>query len=195
MQRNQLKPLRNKKCAICREPFQPRNTLAKVCGITCAQAHAQKQQAKEWRVQKAQYRKQNQTKPELTKIAQREFNKFIRLRDHDKPCISCGQLNPGGDESGGKWDCGHYRSVGSAPELRFEELNAHRQCKRCNSYLGGNVVEYRMGLIERIGPDALAWIEGNHELPRYTHAELRDIAERYRAATKQLKKTLEQQVI
>lgn len=192
MQRSAMKPPRLKKCAVCREPFLPRNTLVKVCGVTCAVAHVKKQQAKEWKREKAQYSKDNQTKPQLTKIAQGVFNKFVRLRDHDKPCISCGQLNPGGDESGGKWDCGHFCSVGSAPELRFEELNAHRQCKRCNSYLSGNVVEYRKGLIERIGLDSVEWLEGPHKTPNHTHAELRDIAEHYRTAAKQLTKLLEQ---
>lgn len=195
MQRKPITRTRLKRCSICREPFQPHNTLVKVCGVACAVVHAQKQQAAEWKRQKKEYVKQNKTKPQLTKIAQDEFNKFIRLRDHDKPCISCETLNPGGNTSGGKWDCGHFCSVGSAPELRFEEKNAHRQCKRCNSYLSGNIVEYRKGLIVRIGIEWVEWLEGPHEAPNHTHAELREIAAHYRAASKQLKKLLEQQVI
>lgn len=192
MQRSAMKAPRQKKCAVCRENFTPWNSLVKVCGVTCSLAHVELQRRKINRKARINYNKANETKGDLTKKAQREFNAFIRLRDHDKPCISCGEFNPGGDARGGKWDCGHYRSVGSAPELRFEEINAHRQCKRCNSYLGGNVVEYRKGLELRIGTESLAWLEGNHELPQRTHAELRDIAEHYKAATKQLKKLLEQ---
>lgn len=52
--------------------------------------------------------------------AQEQFNRFIVLRDSGKPCASCGRYLP--------LCCGHFRSVGAAPELRFNEDNAHGQC-------------------------------------------------------------------
>ena len=43
------------------------------------------------------------------KDLQRVFNEFIRLRDADLPCISCGRYHQG------QWHAGHYRSVGGLP--------------------------------------------------------------------------------
>lgn len=81
--------------------------------------------------------------PKLIKIAEKHFNKYIRERDKDKCCISCG--NPCHS------DAGHYYSGGHYPELRFNEMNVHGQCRSCNSFKHGNLIEYRKGLEKRIG--------------------------------------------
>lgn len=82
------------------------------------------------------------------------FNQFIRLRDKDLPCISCGRYHQE------QWHAGHYRSVGACPELRFDEMNVHKQCSVCNNYKSGNLTEYRLNLIRKIGEKKLnAWIE------------------------------------
>ena len=116
--------------------------------------------------------------------AQRAFNAYIRARDVDLPCISCGDFTP--MTRGGDYDCGHYRSVGANPELRFEELNAHKQCKRCNSHLSGNIVNYRIGLLMRIGEEKVAWLEGPHEPKKYTIEDLKAVIATYRAKLKAL---------
>lgn len=127
-----------------------------------------------------------ETIPELIKAAQKEFNAFIRERDKDKPCICCGQ--PLGDgEVGGGYDCGHYRSTGSAPHLRFDERNAHAQRKRCNRWGAGRAVDYRRGLIERIGLEAVEALEANNEIRKWTREELRAIRHTYRDKLKELK--------
>ena len=43
----------------------------------------------------------------------------------------------GTGEVGGAYDCGHYRSTGSAAHLRFDERNAHAQRKVCNRWGAG----------------------------------------------------------
>jgi len=74
--------------------------------------------------------------------AQFYFNKFIRLRDFNKGCISCG----------GKVEhAGHYLSAGHHQALRFMESNCSGQCLRCNHFLRGNAINYRINLIKRIG--------------------------------------------
>jgi hypothetical protein len=113
--------------------------------------------------------------------AQAAFNRYIRLRDHDKPCISCGRQHQG------QWHAGHYRSVGACPELRFEELNVHKQCAPCNDHLSGNIVEYRRGLIERIGIDRVEWLEGNHAAKKYTIEEIRAIKAEYTRKAKDVR--------
>jgi len=55
--------------------------------------------------------------PQLIKKAERKFNKFIRTRDLDKPCISCGRYS--------RLEAGHYYSGGHHPALRFNELNVN----------------------------------------------------------------------
>lgn len=119
------------------------------------------------------------------KKAQASFNAYIRFRDKDLPCISCGS-NPNDNNlmTGSRWDCGHYRSVGANPELRFEELNTAKQCVKCNRDLSGNVVNYRIGLVKRIGIDKVEWIEGPHEPKKYTIDELKEIDRKYRRLVK-----------
>ncbi len=113
--------------------------------------------------------------------AQKAFNAFIRARDNSLPCVSCG-LFITVDMPYGKYDCGHYKTVGGFPELRFEELNAHKQCKKCNGGAGNFSKkdtsvskEYRINLINKIGLDKVEWLEGPHEPKKYTCAELKEV--------------------
>jgi hypothetical protein len=127
------------------------------------------------------------TIPDLIKEAQREFNHFIRLRDQHKPCICCGRPLGEGDV-GGAYDCGHYRSTGSASHLRFHEHNAHAQRKQCNRYGAGRAVDYRIGLIERIGIAAVEALEADNQVHKRTREELIAIRDTYRAKVRALKK-------
>lgn len=62
---------------------------------------------------------------------------------------------------------------------------------RCNRHLSGNVVEYRKGLIERIGIERVEWLEGPHPVPKWTVDDLREIARRFSAMTRELIKKRE----
>ena len=126
------------------------------------------------------------TIPDLIKEAQREFNAYIRARDAEKPCICCGK--PLGDsDMGGRFDCGHYRSVGSASHLRFDERNAHAQRKQCNRYGAGRAVDYRIGLVSRIGLAAVEALESNNIPHKWTREGLIEVRDTYRAKLKELK--------
>ena len=124
-----------------------------------------------------------QTKPQLTKKAQTAFNAFIRARDVGKPCISCDK--PLGDTPN-SFDAGHFRSVGSAVNMRFVEWNCWGQCKHCNNYLAGNVVEYRKRLLSRLGEKELELLENDNVLRKYTHEGLIEIARHYNAEARRL---------
>lgn len=183
------------KCRSCGNEYQRLRPLQKVCSPACALAHskelAAKQAAREQREQRKATREKLEamrTKPQLTRLAQVAFNAFIRARDAGKPCISCGNALPA-DLVGGAFDCGHYRSVGSAPHMRFVEDNAHGQCKHCNRHLAGNHVEYRKGLINRIGLRAVELIEADTTTRKYTREGLIEIAKHYRAEARRLGKT------
>jgi hypothetical protein len=116
------------------------------------------------------------------KEAQVAFNAWIRERDKDLPCISCQRHHKG------QYHAGHYRSVGACPELRFEPLNVHKQCSACNNYKSGNILEYRLNLIAKIGQEKVDWIEGKHDPVKYTVEDFREIRDRYRAMVNTQKK-------
>lgn len=181
------------KCKACGSEYQRLRPLQKVCGPACAMNHAREQQAKKAEREARAVRKENRqkldamrTKPQLTRLAQVAFNAFIRARDAGKPCISCG--NPLSSEPN-TYDCGHYRSVGSAVHMRFVEDNAHGQCKYCNRHLAGNHVEYRKGLIARIGLRAVELIEADTTTRKYTREGLIEIAKHYRAEARRIRST------
>src|SRR4051812_20738631 len=57
---------------------------------------------------------------------------FVRARDEGKQCASCDKILIKLGRPGGDYDAGHFRSVGSAAHLRFDERNIWGQCKHCN---------------------------------------------------------------
>ena len=85
---------------------------------------------------------QKKSLPNLTATAVRHFHAYIRIRDRDKPCVSCGAYTT--------LEAGHFYSGGNYPVLRFNPLNVHGQCKKCNSHLHGNLNEYRKKITTRI---------------------------------------------
>lgn len=184
--------MKSRKCKSCKAEFTPTRPMQKVCSPDCAyaliKAKAEQDRRKDAIKDRLSVRKRldaMRTLPQLKKKAQTAFNAFIRARDEGRPCISCGiKLSESG--IGGGVDCGHFRSVGSAPNLRFEENNAHAQCKRCNRYLSGNAIEYRKGLIERIGLAEVERIEADQTVRKYTREFLIQLASEYRAKTKVL---------
>ena len=187
-----------KRCKVCRQPFEPRPPRALVCSEDCAGAFAVSKRLKEERraekAAQALERKDTKARKERLKTrrdwereAQTAFNAYIRARDADKPCICCGLPLSAGDV-GGAYDCGHYRSTGSAPHLRFVEDNAHAQRKQCNRWGAGRAVDYRLGLIARIGLERVEALEADQTPRRYTADELKAIREEYRRKARELKR-------
>ena len=141
------------KCKICKQPYIKRNSLQKVCSVECAiklsKEQARKKREKldkqarlESKKRLSALKEENKTKGQLIKETQEAVNRYIRVRDENKECISCGKPLVS-ERLGGGFDAGHYRSRAHLRYLRFYTLNIHGQCKRCNRYLGGNYHEYR----------------------------------------------------
>jgi len=159
--------------------------LQKVCGPACAMKIARKAVEKADKKETKRKLDAMQTRPQLLKKAQTAFNAYIRARDAGKTCISCDtQL---GSEPN-TFDAGHYRSVGSAPHMRFVEDNCHGQCKHCNNWLSGNHVQYRKRLLERIGLEELEKLEADTTVRKYSKEELIQIAKTYREKARRLEK-------
>ena len=195
IERKQPKP---KKCrvATCRASFVPARMGQAVCSPACAMIdgprHAPKARKALDQIERAEIKVRKEklkSRADHLREAQAAVNEFVRLRDAHLPCISCDSMPNDNDlMTGSRWDAGHYRSVGACPELRFEPLNIHRQCVKCNRNLSGNAVEYRIRLVQRIGADKVAWLEGLHPACKYTVEEIKAIKAKYRAMTRELKR-------
>lgn len=194
------KEIKPKKCKApgCGQRFKPSMSTQKVCSIACAlavskdskvQKVAAKAITKQARQDLQERREKLKTRREHMAEAQTAFNAYIRARDAGLPCISC-DANPSDHDliTGSRWDAGHYRSVGACPELRFEPLNVHRQCVKCNRNLSGNAVEYRIRLVKRIGAAAVEFLEGPHKPQRLTIEDLQAIKALYRQKLKDLRR-------
>lgn len=202
---------RRRRCKICREWFELKYQNIEWCspehGTELALKRRNKEREKaEQKLKKERQQKERESRDKLKirklalkptsyfkQQAQKAFNQFIRLRDRDEPCISCGEINPP-DLHGGQWDCGHFLSVGSHPELRFEERNAYKQCKSCNGGAGRfahkNATvskQYEARLIEKFGQDLVDWLNGPHEMTMYRRDDYIRIRDKYRAKVKELK--------
>ena len=181
----------DKFCSVCGTLFHPRTSMQTVCGPVCGiklgkgfakqRRESTLREAKQTRERRAALK----TIPDLIKEAQREFNGYIRARDAGQPCICCG-LPLGTGDVGGAFDAGHYRSTGSAPHLRFDERNCHAQRKVCNRWGAGRAVDYRRGLIERLGAAVVGEIESDNRVHKWQRDELIAIRDLYRQKRKEL---------
>ena len=188
-----------KKCRACKE-YSPVESGIKVplgffCSMSCVVEHGKKgaksSSDKRKRETHAKLRLELKTASEWRTEAQTAFNAYIRWRDRDQPCISCDSV---ADRNNGYWDAGHYRSRGAARHLAFHQHNCHKQCHKCNRYLTGNVVEYRISLVDRIGLDKVVILEHNNDIVRHDIAYLSRIKRVFKAKLK-LKKQLTQNTL
>lgn len=160
--------------------------MQKVCSPACAATHARRESEKADRKQTRERKAALKTRSEWMREAQAVFNQYIRLRDQlaGHACISSGKPL---DWSGNNVDAGHYRSRGSAPHLRFDERNCHAQSKQENRYASGNVTGYRIGLIARIGLEAVEALECDQAPRDHSIPALKAIISEYKAKLKALR--------
>lgn len=192
--------LKPRRCKHCRGKFQPER-LGQIVHVECIEGYMAAQIAKRQaaekkkrsaaaKVERAKIRTRRaalETIPELIKAAQKEFNAYIRERDKDQPCICCGRTSNDKDLlTGSRWDAGHYRSTGSASHLRFHEDNCHRQLVYCNRHGAGRAVDYRIGLVGRIGASGVEALEADNHVHKWTADELRAIRAEYKQKLKTL---------
>ena len=194
-----MKLPRSRNCKICKTRFKP-NTLYE---WWCNEEHKEElitklaTEARQKRIQQQERQRKETTQQErrslkirklavkplsyFAKQAQTEFNAFIRERDADLPCISCGRFHDG------QYHAGHYRTEGANPELRFNEDNCHKQCSPCNNHLSGNIENYTPAIRAKIGEQAYQFLMGAHEPQRYRREDFERIRDEYKAKRKALK--------
>lgn len=181
------------KCRICPTRFQKKSMAHIVCSHPCVLELAERKRLKDAAKREQEERQKTRAQKEALKTraqwmkeAQAAFNAFIRERDSSQPCICCDRTKVDNHLTGSSWDAGHYRSTGSAPHMRFIESNVHRQLVYCNQYKAGNAVDYRIGLIKRIGLEAVEALESDNTVRKYTIDDLKAIKATYKAKLKQL---------
>lgn len=197
-----IAPKRPKKCPECGEKYQPTRQLQPCCEkLECKASYAirhieatrKRRRMQEMNVQKADRKvikdklEAMKTRPQLVAALGLAFRAWVRARDEGNPCISCDKILIKAGKLGGDYDAGHYRSVGSAKHLEFDERNVHGQCKYCNDTLKSNPQGYRPRLIERIGIDQVEALEADQTDRKYSKDQLRDMKIIYVAKLKALK--------
>ncbi len=181
-QQTQKKVLKTKVCAYskCDVMFTPRNGFQKTHHWECAIKYQKEQNEK--RIQKEKnlsLKEFNQNDVSwLKKNAQKAFNAYIRERDRDLGCISCGNTTR-------QMHCGHFKSQGGNGNLRFNEDNCHKQCALCNEKLSGNLILYRENLIKKIGQERVYALDIK-EVKSYSVIDLRAIIITYKQKLKDL---------
>jgi len=175
------------KCKICKQEYVKNHMNHLVCGYECSIEYAKKQQEKREAKKKSENRRalrqwKQSDKSTLKELAQKTFNAYIRLRDKDLPCVSCGTT-----KQGIQYHASHFKPVGGYSALRFNEKNVHKSCYRCNTVLSGNLVPYREELIRRIGLEEVEKLEQPNQLKDWKIDELQDIIKTYKQKIKDLK--------
>lgn len=160
-------------CPACEYDFLTQTEVGKIL----FEKRRLKVKSDNWKEKKKVLKESVKTLSQYESEAKKSFQKWIRLRDKDKPCISCG--NPSQEDRAG----GHFYSAGMHSGLMFNSFNCHSQCNTyCNKFLSGNLLEYRKGLINRFGED---FIQGLDQLAiefrnyKYTKIELKEIKKMY----------------
>ena len=171
--------MKTRKCKYCKQPFEPSVFLQKNCfEPNCVTEWINEVKQKNWKRKKAKLKMDLMTVQDYIKLAQQVFNKYIRLRDKDKPCISC-QKKPL------KENAGHFYNANNHWSVRFDERNVHIQCEHCNTYLSGNLIEYRKQLINKIGIEQLTLLELEaNKIRKFTIDELKEIINTYKKKIK-----------
>ena len=117
-----------------------------------------------------------------TERAQKQVNRYIRMRDRGKPCISCS--TPWAPN----FQAGHWLTTKARPELRFHLDNIAAQCVQCNLFKSGNQQLYRVALVQRIGSERVESLEGPHALPRWRKEDYQRIEAQFKQLADELEK-------
>ena len=168
-----MKRVKPQVCKVCTAEFTPQRMGQKTCADPVCrkewkrQAGMRKQALADRRAQKEKLK----TRKDWLREAQAAVNRYVRLRDRDKGCVSCDRPATWG----GQWHASHFRSVGAASAVRFNLWNIHKACSVCNHHLSGNLVAYRPRLVALIGRDRVDWLDAQNNVVRYDVEYLKKI--------------------
>lgn len=168
------------RCKNCKTKFEPMRFNQKYCfNKMCVDAWVQEAKVKNWKKTKKKMQENLETIQDLVKATQIVFNKYIRLRDKHELCISCKQIPK-------KSNAGHFYNANNHYNVRFNEDNVHLQCEHCNTFLSGNLLEYRKHIILKIGIERFNILEAKSKQTRkFTKEELKETINIYKKKIKE----------
>lgn len=113
------------------------------------------------------------------------FSEYVRKSSADQfgnaRCVSCGAVKP--------WralQAGHFVSRVRLA-TRWDLMNTHPQCSKCNVLLRGNAAGYSLYLVKKYGPWVLDDLDARSRKPvKFTRADLNALIEVYKANFKNL---------
>jgi len=181
--------MKPKKCKDCKQVFEPFKIAQPRC-VQCAISKGRDYAAKRLKKEENELRKKAradllQRKEKIKPLskwaaeAQVIFNRFIRLRDAGRGCISCGNMQAN------EYHAGHFFTTKARPDLRFNEDNTNLQCGQCNFFESGNISKYRVKIVDRIGQKRLDDLDIRIEIP-VSVDYYKSIKEKYKAKIKEL---------
>lgn len=163
---------RRTRCPHCKGKLEPMQRIHVECIDPYAEAVAarkEREDAKRARMQtrvaRAELRlRKEKAKPRSKWLAECQaiVNRYVRLLalSRGKGCYTCGATPE--HKFGGTYDAGHFRSVGSAPHLRFWMPQIKLQCIVCNRHRGGMALAFRRMLVIEHGTDWVESLESMH---------------------------------
>lgn len=158
-------------CGVCLKDYIKQRTQQTVCSIACSmiasRARALAKKQKQRRRDDSRRLEAIATITELSAKAQTTFNIYIRLRDEHKPCVSCGQ-----SPYNGQRHASHFRPRSTASQLKFNVFNTNASCAQCNKYKSGNLIPYRVELVDRIGEGRVQSLENDCRKADYSREYL-----------------------
>jgi hypothetical protein len=164
------------RCKNCRNKFEPMHFNQKYCfEPECTRVWIDKVNRERLRTLKREHRKQeSETLPRLQKKLKEVFHLYIRTRDKNRGCISCGKVLLG------KYDAGHYWNSNNHAVIRYHPDNVHGQCVQCNQHLHGNLLEYQIHLKLKIGAERYQYLEDiRNQTKKWSREELKELIEHY----------------
>jgi len=173
--------MKSRKCKYCKQLFEPSVFLQKNCfEPDCVAEWINEVKEKNWKKEKAKLKANLMTVQDYIKLAQQVFNKYIRLRDAGNNCISCNKKPL-------KENAGHFYNANNHWSVRFNEANVHLQCEHCNTYLSGNLLNYRENLLKKIGITEFELLSVEAMKTRkFTKDELKEIIATYKKKIKEM---------
>lgn len=169
------------KCKQCGKQFTPFNSINRVCSISCAiewgKLNPKKTSNKVKLQLKSEAKEKLETYSQKVNKAKVIFQKWIRERDKNEPCISCGTTKAN------EWHASHFKKAETYSGVIFNEINVWRACKKCNVFLNGNELNYRERLVKKIGleqVEALEQLANETRTKKWTIEELQEIKTKYK---------------
>jgi len=125
-------------------------------------------------------KEQHKSIAKLIQEARTPFQQWIRKRDANLKCVSCGKDSE-------TWDAGHYYKAEIYTGLIFDERNVNKQCVYCNQWLDGNEGNYRHRLVSKFGSDWMFKLDEDAiklKSYKFTRDELISIKKKYQEKLK-----------